>query len=57
MISASSTHEAGHSLVLCDNPEGWGGERDEKGFRMGRHMYGKNQHNIVKKKYAILQLK
>ena len=57
MINASSTHEAGHSLVLCDNPEGWGGERGEKGFRMGRHMYGKNQHNIVKKKYAILQLK
>ena len=29
-------HEAGHSKpVLWDNPEGWGGEGGEGGFRMG----------------------
>ena len=28
--------QAGHSKpVLWDNPEGWGGEGDERGFRMG----------------------
>ena len=59
MTSASLMHEAGHSKqVLWDNPEGWGGEGDGRGFKMGRHMctrggfmsiYGKNYHNIVKK--------
>ena len=28
-------HETGHTkLVYWDNPEGWDGEADEKGFRM-----------------------
>ena len=32
----SSMHEAGHSkLVHWDNPEGWDGEGDGRGFRMG----------------------
>jgi len=26
-------------LVLWDNPEGWGGEGDGRGFRMVGHMY------------------
>ena len=38
MTSASLMHEAGNSKpVLCDNPEGWGGEVGE-GFRMEGHM-------------------
>ena len=42
-------HETGHpKLVLCENPEGWDGEGGRKGFRMGKHMYGKNHHSIVK---------
>ena len=36
MTSPSSMHEAGHSkLVHQDNPEGWDGEGDGRGFRMG----------------------
>ena len=39
MTKASLMHEAGHSeLVLWANPEGWDGEGDERGFRMGGHM-------------------
>ena len=39
MTSASSMHEAGHSKpVLWDNPEGWGGKGDGRGFRMGSHV-------------------
>ena len=58
MTSASLMHEAGRSKqVLWENPEGWGGEGDGRGFKMGRHMCthgafmlinGKN-YNIVKK--------
>ena len=53
MTSASLMHEAG----LWDNPEGWSGEGDGRGFSMRGHMcvcgqfmmmYGKNHHNIVK---------
>ena len=34
MTSASLMHEAGRSkLVLWDNPEGWGGDRGEKGIQ------------------------
>ena len=56
--------DAGHSeLVLWDNPEGWGGEGGERGFRMGGHvqprwfmsMYGKNYHKYCK--VISLQLK
>ena len=37
--SASSMHEVGHPKpVLWDNPEGWGGEGGERGFRMGGHI-------------------
>ena len=33
-------HETGHSMpVLWDNPEGWGGERGRRGFRMGGNLY------------------
>jgi len=33
-------HEAGHTNpLLCDNPEGWGGEGGWRGFRMVGHMY------------------
>jgi len=40
MTSASLIHEAGHSkLVLWDNPEGWGGEKCGRGFRMWGHTY------------------
>ena len=40
MTSASLMHEAGHpKLVLWDNPEGWGGEKGEGGFRMGGPLY------------------
>jgi len=40
MTSASSMHGAGYSeLVLWDNPEGWGGEGGERGFRMGGHVH------------------
>ena len=41
MTSASSMHEAGHSKpVLWDNPEGWGGEGDERGVQDGgTHVY------------------
>ena len=55
MSSASLMREAGHSkFVLWDNP----GEGGGRGISMGGHMctcgwfmsmYGKNQHNIVKK--------
>ena len=57
MTNASLMHETGHSkLVLWDNPEGWGGERGRRGFRMRGNLYpcgwfmsmcGKNHHNIV----------
>ena len=51
-------YNAGHpKAVLCDNLEGWGGERCERGFQDGGEhkyaygqfilMYGKNHHNIV----------
>ena len=56
--SVSSIHEAGHSkLMLWDNPEGWDGKGDGRGFRTGGHMsihgwcmsmYSKGHHNIVK---------
>ena len=40
MTSANSMYEAGHSkLVVWDNPEGWDGERGERGFKMVEHMY------------------
>ena len=36
MTRASLMPQAGHSKpVLWDNPEGWGGEGDGRGFRMG----------------------
>ena len=36
MTSASLMHEAGHSkLMFWDNPEGWGGEGDGRGFQDG----------------------
>ena len=36
MTNTSSMHEAGHSKpVLWDNVEGWDGEEDGGGFRMG----------------------
>ena len=35
MTSASLMNEARYSkLVLWDNPEGWGGKRGERGFRI-----------------------
>ena len=35
MANASLMHEAGHPKpVLWDNPEGWGGKRGERGFRI-----------------------
>ena len=58
MTSASSVHKVGHPKpVLWDNPEGWGGDRCGRDFRMGGHvytcgqfmlLYGKNCHNTVK---------
>ena len=57
MTKASLMHEAGYSkLVLWDNPEGWGAEGDERGFRTGGRMCThdgvmlkeKNYHNVVK---------
>ena len=51
-------HETGYSRpVLWDDPEGWDGERGERGVQDGGHiythglftsMYGKNYYNIVK---------
>ena len=39
MTSENLMHEAGHSkLVFWDNPEGWGGEGGDRGFRMVRHI-------------------
>ena len=36
MTSASLMHEAGHpKLVLWDNLEGWGGEEDGSGLKVG----------------------
>ena len=40
MTSASSMHEVGHSeLVLCDNPEGWGGEGDGRMAQDGEQIH------------------
>jgi len=41
MTNASSIHETGHTkLVLWDIPEGWGGKRGERGFRIdGIHVW------------------
>ena len=58
IISPGSIHETGCSgLVHWDDPEGWDGQGDERGFQDGGHMhthgwfmrmYGKNHYNIVK---------
>ena len=41
MTSARSMHEAGHpKMVLCNNPEGWGGEGGGRGVQDGgTHVY------------------
>ena len=40
MTSPSSMHETGYSMpVHWDNPEGWDGEGEGRGFGMGGHMY------------------
>ena len=41
MISASLIDEAGHArLVVCDNPEGWGGEGGSGGVQdRGTHVH------------------
>ena len=54
--SPGPMHETGYSRpVLWDDPEGWDGERGERGVQDGGHiythglfMYGKNYYNIVK---------
>ena len=52
-------HDTGCSgLEHCDDPVGWDGEGSGRGVQDGEHMYthggfmmyGKNHHNIVKKK-------
>ena len=40
MTSPSLMHEIEHSkLMHWDNPEGWDGKGDGRGFGMGGHMY------------------
>ena len=61
--SPGSMHETGClGLVHWDDPEGWDGERGERGLQDGKHMYthgrfmsmyGKTHYNIV----ISLQLK
>ena len=57
ITNPSSMHETRHSKpVHWDNLEGWDGEEDRRGFRMGdmynrgwfMSVYGKNHYNIVK---------
>jgi len=65
MTSASSMYEAGHSKpVLWNNPEGWGGEGDERGVQDGgTHVHTWLIHVDVQQrppqycKVVILQLK
>ena len=49
-------HGAGYSeLVLWDNPEGWGGEGGERGFRMRGHVHPWLIHvNVWQKTITIL---
>ena len=51
-------HETGHpKLVLCENPERWGGEGAGRGFRMaggGAHMYTYGQFLLTYGKTIII---